>query len=180
MANFERMASPRLFNVLLSLIAPVAMSNLPLILPGGSPSLSKCSHGHVETPSSSLFSLLFFPGMRKSSLPARTHEHTTLSLFIQFRSAQHNVMSMEKSTQRGPTRETFRCPHQRSLHVGSRTSVMSGASLLHPRRLGLGDVLVVGLVLQLSAEVLDGFIQSLLQRYLAKQREHSLNLYCED
>ena len=57
---------------------------------------------------------------------------------------------------------------------------MSGASLLHPRRLGLGDVLVVGLVLQLSAEVLDGFIQSLLQRYLAKQREHSLNLYCED
>ena len=90
MANFERMASPRLFNVLLSLIAPVAMSNLPLILPGGSPSLSKCSNGHVETPSSSLFSLVFFPGMRKSSLPARTN---TQPFLYSFNSGVHNTMS---------------------------------------------------------------------------------------
>ena len=74
----------------------------------------------------------------------------------------------------------FGVPHRRALHVGRGTSVMSGASFLHPRRLGLGDVLVVGLVLQLPAEVLDGFIQSLLQRYLATQTEHSLYLYRED
>ena len=67
----------------------------------------------------------------------------------------------------------------RSRHAGSGTSVVSGPSLLHPRRLGFGDVLVVGLVLQLSAEVLDGFIQAFFQRYLVTHTENYLNLHCE-
>lgn len=48
-----------------------------------------------------------------------------------------------------------------------RHSVVSGPSFLHAGSFGLGDVLVVGLVLQLSAEVLDGFVQALLQRHLS-------------
>lgn len=47
-----------------------------------------------------------------------------------------------------------------------RHSVVSGPSFLHASSFGFGDVLVVGLVLQLSAEVLDGFVQALLQRHL--------------
>lgn len=47
-----------------------------------------------------------------------------------------------------------------------RHSVVSGPSFLHAGSFGFGDVLVVGLVLQLSAEVLDGFVQALLQRHL--------------
>lgn len=43
---------------------------------------------------------------------------------------------------------------------------MSRSSLLHAGGFGFGDVLVVGLVFQLSAEVLDGFVQALLQRHL--------------
>ncbi|KAG7238774.1 hypothetical protein INR49_030318 [Caranx melampygus] len=35
--------------------------------------------------------------------------------------------------------------------------------------LKFGDVLVVGLVLELSAEVLDGFVQAFLQRHLSTQ-----------
>lgn len=48
-----------------------------------------------------------------------------------------------------------------------RDSVVSGPSFLHARSFGFGDVLVVGLVLQLSAEVLDGFVQALLQGHLS-------------
>lgn len=48
-----------------------------------------------------------------------------------------------------------------------RHSVVSGPSFLHAGSFGLGDVLVVGLVLQLSAEVLDGFVQAFLQRHLS-------------
>lgn len=40
------------------------------------------------------------------------------------------------------------------------------AAFLDPGGLGLGDVLVVGLVLQLLAEVVDGFVQTFLQRDL--------------
>lgn len=46
---------------------------------------------------------------------------------------------------------------------GDGGSVVSGSSLLHAGGFRFGDVLVVGLVLQFSAEVLDGFIQAFLQ-----------------
>lgn len=49
-----------------------------------------------------------------------------------------------------------------------RDSVVSGPSFLHAGSFGFGDVLVVGLVFQLSAEVLDGFVQALLQRHLSR------------
>ena len=40
--------------------------------------------------------------------------------------------------------------------------VLSWSSFLLAGCLGLGDVLVIGLVLQLPAEVLDGLVQALL------------------
>lgn len=46
---------------------------------------------------------------------------------------------------------------------------MSGSSFLHAGSFRFGDVLVVGLVLQFPAEVLDGFVQALLQRHLPTQ-----------
>ena len=45
-------------------------------------------------------------------------------------------------------------------------SVVSGSAFLHAGSLWLGDVLVVGLVFQLSVKVLDRFVQTLFQRYL--------------
>lgn len=46
--------------------------------------------------------------------------------------------------------------------MGSQTSVVPGSAFLHAGSFGFGDVLVVGLVLQFSAEVLDSFVQALL------------------
>lgn len=46
------------------------------------------------------------------------------------------------------------------------SSVVPRSSFLHAGGLGLGDVLVVGLVLQFPAEVLDCFIQAFFQRHL--------------
>lgn len=46
------------------------------------------------------------------------------------------------------------------------SSVVPGSSFLHAGRFGFGDVLVVGLVLQFPAEVLDGFIQAFFQWHL--------------
>lgn len=45
-------------------------------------------------------------------------------------------------------------------------SVVPWPPFLHAGGLGFGDVLVVGLVLQLPAEVLDGFVQAFFQRHL--------------
>lgn len=45
-------------------------------------------------------------------------------------------------------------------------SVVSGSAFLHAGSLRLGDILVVGLVLQLSGKVVDRLVQALLQRYL--------------
>lgn len=50
------------------------------------------------------------------------------------------------------------------------TSVVSGSSFLHAGGLRFGDVLVVGLVLEFPAEVLDRFVQALLQGHLSTQR----------
>ena len=52
-------------------------------------------------------------------------------------------------------------------------SVVSGPPFLHAGGFGFGDVLVVGLVLQLPAEVLDGFVQSLLQGNLFDTNTHT-------
>lgn len=49
---------------------------------------------------------------------------------------------------------------------------MSGSALLHAGGFGLGDVLVVGLVLQLSCKVLDRLVQALLQGYLCGRGTH--------
>lgn len=54
--------------------------------------------------------------------------------------------------------------------VCDRDSVVSGSSFLHAGSFRFGDVLVVGLVFQFPAEVLDGFVQALLQRHLPTQR----------
>lgn len=43
---------------------------------------------------------------------------------------------------------------------------MPWSALLHAGRFGFGDVLVVGLVLQFPAKILDGFIQPFFQWYL--------------
>lgn len=51
---------------------------------------------------------------------------------------------------------------------------MSGSSFLHAGGFRFGDVLVVGLVLQLPAEVLDGFVQAFLQRHHRLPAEHHL------
>lgn len=48
---------------------------------------------------------------------------------------------------------------------------MSGSALLHAGGFGFGDVLIVGLVLQLSTEVLDGFVQAFLQGNLFNQNQ---------
>lgn len=56
-----------------------------------------------------------------------------------------------------------------SLWWKTSTSVMSGSSFLHAGGFRFGDVLVVGLVLQLSAEVLDRFVQAFFQRDLVQQ-----------
>lgn len=50
---------------------------------------------------------------------------------------------------------------------------MPWSALLHAGSFGFGDVLIVGLVLQLPAEVLDGFIQAFFQRHLPTQK-HAL------
>ena len=47
------------------------------------------------------------------------------------------------------------------------TSVVSGSSLLHAGSFRFGDVLIVGLVLELPVEVLDGFIQAFFQGHLS-------------
>lgn len=49
---------------------------------------------------------------------------------------------------------------------GPGTSVVPRSSFLHAGGFGFGDVLVVGLVLQFPAEVLDCFIQAFFQRHL--------------
>lgn len=54
------------------------------------------------------------------------------------------------------------------------TSVVSGSSFLHASGFRFGDVLVVGLVLQFSAEVLDSFVQAFLQRNHWLPAEHHL------
>lgn len=54
---------------------------------------------------------------------------------------------------------------------GTLTSVVSGSHFLHAGGFGFGDVLVVGLVLQLSTEVLDGYIQSFLQGHLPTHKQ---------
>ena len=53
--------------------------------------------------------------------------------------------------------------------MGDPTSVVSGSAFLHAGGFRFGDVLVVGLMLQFSAEVLDGFVQAFLQGHLSTQ-----------
>lgn len=53
-------------------------------------------------------------------------------------------------------------------------SVVSGSSLLHAGGFRFGDVLVVGLVLQFSTEVLDSFVQAFLQGHHWLPAEHHL------
>lgn len=61
--------------------------------------------------------------------------------------------------------------HLRCLKVmrdcGVKILVMSQASFLHAGGFGFGDVLIVGLMFQLPTEVLDRFIQALLQGHLS-------------
>lgn len=59
--------------------------------------------------------------------------------------------------------------------MGSLTSVVSGSAFLHAGGFRFGDVLVVGLVLQLPAEVLDGFVQAFLQGHLST-RDNTYNI----
>lgn len=60
-----------------------------------------------------------------------------------------------------------------SLSLWYQPSDVSWSALLHASSLRFGDVLVVGLVFQLSAEVLDGFVQTFLQRHLSKHKSQS-------
>lgn len=53
---------------------------------------------------------------------------------------------------------------------------MSGSSFLHAGGFRFGDVLVVGLVLELSTEVLDSFVQAFLQGYLSTQDTNTYNI----
>lgn len=61
---------------------------------------------------------------------------------------------------RGRLSASAECPE------GPGPSDVPRSSFLHAGGFGFGDVLVVGLVLQLPAEVLDCFIQAFLQRHL--------------
>lgn len=56
------------------------------------------------------------------------------------------------------------------------TSVVSGSAFLHAGGFRFGDVLVVGLMLQFSAEVLDGFIQAFLQRHLSEEDTEKIKI----